>query len=81
VQPASTGAYPLATLGSKLRSRVGLQHFADRVDLPHLVYELLPESTAVRLSIAQLSQGYAGITALQRIEEQRWCPGDGVCQL
>jgi len=81
LQPASAGAYPLATLGPKLRSRVGLQHFADRVDLPHLVHELLPEPTAVRLSIAQLSQGYVGITALQRVEEQRRCPGDGVCQL
>lgn len=81
MQPASAGAYPLATLGPKLRSCVGLQHFADRVDLPHLVYELLPEPAAVRISIAQLSQGYVGTTALQRVEEQRRCPGDGVCQL
>lgn len=66
MQPAPAGSYRLATLGLKLRPHVGFQHSSDCVDLPHLVYELLPESAAIRLPVAQLSQRYARAVALQR---------------
>lgn len=68
MQPTPAGAYPLATLGLELRPHVGLQHSADGVDLPRLLHEFLPESAALRLSVAQLSQGYARAAALQGLQ-------------
>lgn len=65
MQPAPAGAHRLATLGLKLRSHVGFQHSADCLDLPHLVYEFLPESAAIRLFVAQFSQRHARASALQ----------------
>lgn len=52
VQPAAAGAHRLAALGFKLRPHVGFQYPADRINLPGLVHELLPEPAAVRFPVA-----------------------------